>query len=681
MRALQLALLLLLLGCGPRPAGPEFRVEAVPNPLDVVLLLDQSTSMQWTDPENNRTEASRFFVEYLGSYWAAEQNHRVGLVNFGSRKPLNPEDESHAPVSLDTAGPSGRAELLAKLKPLDLQYTSFIEAFRKARQLFDEAPGEDERQRVIILLTDGEPDDPRKLPREAYFRELVGYFDDSLPGCHLHVIGIDEQDRYWSRTLPYWRRIAGYTERISSAGERELKETFWRVVSREFEGAADRWEPIPEGGLSVELPPYLEAVSFTVHKELPDAEVVITDPAGTVLTEKARGTRRALKTAKTEVWRVEEPEAGTWSCRVEKGGGRVEVGTVRIPAQPRLVRPEPAQPLGKPFVIMASFLRKDGRPVEELRGYRLAMSASVALPGDPVPRHFDLEETSRPGMFQARETIVPSVPGEYRIGLSMKAQRLVAETIIPVRVTSMPYLVVSRPRPGEVQPWRSPLVVEAEVRVDGRQVDPAALFTDNINTIVSYQLLKGNELLESGHLQALGGESDVRFAARGPRIEKNGVYRLVTTLNAHRPEGSVYEYSTAADPVVLARRKDLLDFASYNFYVLLAVVLLGVLAWDWQRIGRRTGWWGWRVGGPKLYGQLAIVGGDGEPEVMVLAGRWRRLGKEGPMLVARRRRVAEPDETESDRTVLYLDTRGGSEELDEHRTFETAGGRTLRWSP
>ncbi|HDR00479.1 MAG TPA: VWA domain-containing protein, partial [candidate division WOR-3 bacterium] len=193
----------LLLACQGGPSLEQVAIEATPRPLDIVLVLDQSSSMRWTDPENNRVEASRFFVDFLSSYWAREQDHRVGLVNFGDKKPPNPEDEVHYLISLDTANLAERNRLLGRIKPLDLVYTSFIEAFRTARILFDQAPADRERQRVIVLLTDGEPDDTRRLSRAAYFEELIRYYNDSLAGCNLHVIGLDINDGYWTSTLPY----------------------------------------------------------------------------------------------------------------------------------------------------------------------------------------------------------------------------------------------------------------------------------------------------------------------------------------------------------------------------------------------------------------------------------------------------------------------------------------------
>ncbi len=583
--------------------------QAIPKPLDIILLLDQSSSMKETDPENNRIEAAKFLVDYLASYWAKEQDHRIGLVNFGDLKPPNPEDEVGGLISLDSTKLKERQFLLEKIKPLDLRYTKFIDALRKAQKAFEEAKKDIPRQKVIIILTDGEPDDPRRLSRDAYFREIIPFFNDSLKDCQLCVIGIDKKDRYWSSNKPYWNKIALYTERLISAGEKDLKEAFWRVISILMEGVAEKWDTIPTDGLKIQLDPYLEAVTFTIHKELPEAQISVFNPKGEKISEHPPRVVMSLKTPRTEIWKVDEPQAGVWTCKIEKGMGKVEVGTMKVPVQPRLLYPIDVHPQGKPFVVWASFLRRDGRPIKEHRAYELKMWADLRYPETEGFYHIDLIETPQTGVFRAKETIKTEKEGEYQIILKMKAHKEIAETITPIKVVKMPYIELLKPKYQEVQPWHKNLIIEAEIRLGNEVISPTEFFIDNPNAIIFYQItdLDKNEVIKSGHLQYLGGEKRPKFWANAGKIKKNGKYRIVLNLRSQQNDGTIYEYSTNPDGTLIYRRMDFIDFLICRPYFWGLIILLILFLWDWQRIGRENEWWGWRIGCPELSGRIEII--------------------------------------------------------------------------
>jgi hypothetical protein len=639
--------------------------------------------MRQNDSANNRVEASRVLVDYLAPYWSREQDHRVGLVNFGDAKPLEPTDEFASLVSFDTQKLAQRDTLLARIKPLDLGNTSFIGAFRLAGRLLNESRRDEKRQPVLVLLTDGEPDDSRKLSRAEYFQELAGYVRDSLRGSHLYVLGIDQSDRYWSLNAPYWGRFATCAQRLASADEKLLKETFWKVVSLEMEAVADSWQPIPPDGFRVTLPPYLEAVTFAFHKETPGASVEISGPDNTVVAERTAGVRRVSRSPKTEVWRIDEPDAGTWTCRVSQGTGRVDVGTTKVPVQPRLLYPAESHPQGKSFVIRASFLRRDGRPIRQHIAHKLTMWADVLVPGETRARSFQLNETRQLGLYVSGETIPAPVAGDYRVTLNMKAEVPVAETTFVVAAAPVPYLEVLVPRDGERQPWRKDLVVNAEVRVAGKTVNPKEIFRENPDAIVFCRIFdQHGKPVNSGHLKFLGGEKDARFGAGFGRIKRNGVYRVELALNATTVSGNAAEYSTHLTPVFVTRQQDVLDFVLSRWYLLIALALFGVLVWDWQRIGRENHWWGWRIGCPKLRGQFEIAAPEGgEPELLPLGGRRRRLAGLGAAIVARRVRSNEPDGTTAVCTKVFLLRPGVPAEQLEDGRGAVASGRTITYLP
>ncbi len=611
--------------------------QAIPKPLDLILLLDHSSSMKETDPQNNRIAAAKFLVDYLASYWAREQDHRIGLVNFGDLKPPNPEDELAGLISLDLNKLSERQRLVQKIKPFDLRYTKFIDAFKTAYKLFQEAEKDVPRQRAIIILTDGEPDDQRRLTREGYFHEIINFYNEDLKDCYLCVIGIDKNNQYWDLNKPYWDKIAKHTQRITSAGEKELKETFWRIISLLMEAEVDKWDVIPAEGLKFNLDPYLEMVTFTIHKELPEAEVSIYDPKEVKITEKPPQIIRTLKSPRAEIWRIDEPEAGTWLCKIDRGKGKVEVGTTKVPVQPRVIYPREIHPQGKPFVLWTSFLRKDGKPIKEHHAYQLKMWADLKMP-DGALYHLDLSETQQIGLFRAGEEIQTEKEGVYQITLHMKAHKELAESVFPIKVIKIPYIDVQKPKPEEVQPWRKTLALEAEVRSGKDAIYPTDIFTDNPNALIFYQIidLDNNEVLKSGHLQYLGGEKEPKFAISAGKIRKNGRYQINMLLRGRLKNGQTYEYSTEHEGIIISKKMDLADILIYKPYIIFILVLLGLLIWDWQRILKENEWKFWRIACPTLSGELTIIKQDQEPLVITLKGRIKRLKEMNIILIAKK---------------------------------------------
>jgi len=687
MRHFKIFIIIFLFFCAPKKEKKIVLLPYVPKPLDVLLLLDQSGSMIETDPQNNRIEAGRFLIDYLSSYWAKEQDHRLGVINFGDKPPLNPEDEIGELTSLDTSKKDAVERLKQKIKPLDLGDTKFIDAFKKAKEEFSLKRDTIPRQKVIILLTDGEPDDDRRWSRERYFNEIIDYFRNFLADCHLYVLGIDIPNRYWSYNEPYWRRIAKYTERLVSVEEKKLKEAFWRVISMEMEAVAKEWFSIPPEGFKIFLDPYLEKVTFTFHREFSDAEVTIYDPKGRKIEEKLPEIDKMVETPKTIIWKVEEPMPGEWLCKIERGEGKVEIGTAQIPIQPRLIYPKEIHPLGKPFVIWASFLRRDGRPIKEHRAYALKMGASLLSPGETKPVHFDLKETKEVGIFKAKETVYPNREGEYKIILDMIAHKPIIETSIPIKVKNIPYIEVLKPNYEEIQPWHKDLIIEAEMRIGGSPMNPLEEFINDPNGMFFYQIFdtENNEIIKSGHLRYMGGEREVKFSANAGKIKKNGKYRLIIKFRGERRDGTVYEYTTNPNGTIFYKRMDFIDFVIYRPYLLALIILLILLFWDWQRIGRENKWWGWRIDCPQLMGELHIITkivteskdtsekeqtsspeeekeepqpatteeAWAEPEIISLKGRKKRIKPLGIILYARKEKVEEYGEVLT-KTKIYI---------------------------
>ena len=132
--------------------------------LAVVLVIDVSGSMEYTDPLRLRETAAGMFIDLLGA------DDYLGVITF-----------DHEAELIEPLGPVGsRADkeaLMNRLSPkLDHRGdTDFIEALELAREQFDQTDTGD-KVPVIFMLTDGEPDPyPGALGDEEF---MAGYMEE-----------------------------------------------------------------------------------------------------------------------------------------------------------------------------------------------------------------------------------------------------------------------------------------------------------------------------------------------------------------------------------------------------------------------------------------------------------------------------------------------------------------------
>lgn len=131
---------LLLLSGGP--AGAQ-----EPETTDIVLVIDNSKSMNDSDPKRWRFSAARLFIDL------AREGDRVGVVVFSQ---WIDEERSHP---LTAIGEKSRKELKEKLSSAEgYGGTDMFLALQEALKLLNDPA----HKRVIVFLTDGEPDRNRE---------------------------------------------------------------------------------------------------------------------------------------------------------------------------------------------------------------------------------------------------------------------------------------------------------------------------------------------------------------------------------------------------------------------------------------------------------------------------------------------------------------------------------------
>ena len=140
------------------------------SPIDVVFLVDQSTSMSDASSGNDPTEQRKYAVQSAIDLMAdialdscPGVIHRVGVISYGSTAevdlPLS-EIGPFNPAEPDVAY-GRRDELKASVRATTLGQTNPGDAFAQAKAMLDNAAplndGEQPRKRAIIFITDGIP--------------------------------------------------------------------------------------------------------------------------------------------------------------------------------------------------------------------------------------------------------------------------------------------------------------------------------------------------------------------------------------------------------------------------------------------------------------------------------------------------------------------------------------------
>lgn len=324
---------------------------------DVVLLIDSSLSM-WecsgvgSDPHMLRVDAASLFIHYLGAD-SSNPAYRIGLVHFGG---VAVEMAPLTAVHTEAA----RSQLVNAIsEPKPIRWTDPLAALHMAQEMFDriETPAP---QRMILMLTDGEPAWPSDQPQtEASYTEQLRQVvaDLAVAQIDLFVVQLNDEKSTCNqsaigRWMSRWHELAAMTPRgavyhaTSAANLLPIYHSIVADLTGVVETAALTEETfLPEvGALEVAAPVEMELASMTLVIMKEDAATLtrIVSPGETLLT---LGSRRVTMTGGDglhEIWRIERPAIGEWKV-VLQGRGRVTVWQDRIPAPSPTPTPSPTE--------------------------------------------------------------------------------------------------------------------------------------------------------------------------------------------------------------------------------------------------------------------------------------------------------------------------------------------------
>lgn len=563
-------------------------------PADIILLIDQSGSMQRiTDKNGIRKDAARFLTDYIGIYATKYQEHRIGVINFGDNAPQDKTVQlSSVLTQLDS--------IKSRIGAFDMGNTNFLEAFKTADSLFNSANSyRPSRQPAIVIFTDGEPD--IGISRgEALFPGIVDYAKSNFVNrnCPIYVVGIDSENKYWQKDEPYWKAISKSTYRITSVND--LNAVFHEIIA-DIIGFG--WTPVakPSQGqpTKIEVEPYLERVSFTVLKQNPNVKLKIIRPDGRGVTHKDDDViyRTGQRGDQFETYSIMDPSPGIWQLQLE-GEGEVKIYKDALRLSTTLLNPTSPYPQKRPMEIIVDMARRDGSPLKPLTEYPLHASATIEIPNKTQPVYTELvRSTETSSRFVSTKTIPADAAGTYKVTVSVKGgDYQVFDKTSEINVGEYPYLLVESPD-KDIIPVRSNLTVKAKLMMNGNPVNAESLFAEDPAGIAILRLGKAPGLKEPivDFMKPVIKNNCTYFEYPVNYQPITGLYSANIRLTGKLKDGSIYR--SVIETVTVEKKRTILDKISMFWMVFLGIGLIVSLSYI-----------GWSMRLPILKGQIELQG-------------------------------------------------------------------------
>ncbi len=458
-------------------------------PVDIVLLLDQSGSMNGTantpatDPNQIRIHASRYLVNNL----SRRDNTRMGYINFGT------EAETVSGL-ISIADSKSRNALAEKITAKNLGYTNFYDALQESYKLFQNSGSfQDWNRSVILIFTDGSPADRRKLSDSEYFQEITKFVDQQLKpeGCELYIVGIDDTGNNWSRTQDKWQQIVGEDHLFTISAMDQLRRHFNEIVQRVFGLPITEPDVVTSEGMEFTVPPYLESIEFHVFPSKEGLELKIEKPDGTFASVDSSEVVME-KFEDYHIVTVQNPNAGTWQYHIVEGQGSIEVYRNPIPIQIHILEPSLKIPQGRQFRIRVMFRRDDGERVEEIPHFPLRLVARIQKQPQYEFQDYLLEKQEK-GIYAASETVDADIEGKWKIEVVVQAGQVESgedykfSSTRMFEVVKQPYLSLNIPK-SDTLPFGDGVFVETTVLLNRQPIDVSEYFVDSPLNLITAQI-------------------------------------------------------------------------------------------------------------------------------------------------------------------------------------------------
>ncbi|MEO6061815.1 MAG: vWA domain-containing protein [Thermoflexales bacterium] len=448
--------------------------------LKVVMILDQSGSMQANDPpvlaanglmQNPgwRFAATNLLAEWLGIDQTGAR-HQMSVVMFGT-------DAKVVFPLQDIQTQDSRAALKKALvdSNKNMGATDVLKALRLARAELDKGRSDPSIKRAIIFVSDGvcQPADPNDIARTVecnrQVRELAQReYADGLYPIFTIALTSDATKGDPASTIykNLWQEIA-----VTSGGDyfepakagQELMDAIVRIQQRLFGLPAQSPPPPVKAPTSVsfDVPANLAQVAFSVIKFAPGISVTLARPGGKVAIAGETGIAYS-RSDLTESYNAAQPASGRWTVQLT---GQGQASVVMVPFVKTVsvidrLSPRATHPQGKPMEIRVRVLDSNQTPtllsdLEVVVRMPDGIETRVALVPDGAAYAGVFLNTSQVGTY------------ELGYGTALGAQRLATQQ---VSVLAAPWLQVTEPRPDRNYPSNQPVPIRVLVMADTRPV-------------------------------------------------------------------------------------------------------------------------------------------------------------------------------------------------------------------
>jgi len=465
--------------------------------VDVVVAIDQSGSMNGyagfpaSDPLGLRASASRYLIENLASKSKENFIQRAGAIYFGDSAslvfPLTALEKPESPqvqnlVSRITVAPSESR-------------TSFISALNLGKQLFSQAEdiGPD-RNKALVVFTDGFPDEPSGLSQEQAFSVLRDIYEREYKpaGIEVFIVGIDnQQNPIFSPTVSKWKGIVGDENVIKIENMDDLLGHFFQIsrilfdIPLQDELVVD--STMGAGRGEFEVKPYMQSLEFHIFPETAELKFVINRPDGSPVDPRSDDVE-FVDLGDYQQFIFQDPPPGVWSFQITEGAGKIVVYPNEIPVTLGLVEPGAEYPLGKELFVKAKLIRNDGREIKEYAEAPIRITAVIEFPSG---KKTDVVLGPLSGGYAFAETAVRiDEEGDYAITLSASGgQEMRFTQRFSFSAHNIPYIEIIKPAHGSTLSLRKGLDVEARLMQGGEAVEPDKVFKGSPNELVLGSIL------------------------------------------------------------------------------------------------------------------------------------------------------------------------------------------------
>jgi Mg-chelatase subunit ChlD len=286
--------------------------------LRTVLVIDASSSMRKTDPNQLRKVGAQLYVDL------ARDGDQIAVTGFDGAA----RDSTSAFTTIRGAADRDALKRAVRAVGDDGKWTDFTAGLAEAKRLLDSAPDEPGDQEIVVFLTDGRcdpdptgplataPRPPNVAVEQHCQRKVVDELLPSLGAARVYAVGL-------SRAAPkaFLDEMARKTGGVGLATDKadELPRTFADIQARLLGGKLLEGAPaerialaVDEGMLSLDV----------VAVGPPSLALTLLDPKGAAVAQDNRGKEAYF--ASTEAYRllkVTRPSAGSWTLGVTGAAG------------------------------------------------------------------------------------------------------------------------------------------------------------------------------------------------------------------------------------------------------------------------------------------------------------------------------------------------------------------------